>query len=676
MQDLESALRQGTPTAPSTEATKIAETSFQDNLLSYVIFLTQDKFKPNKDADKTFYYGVVTNIITSKTENYDIRDIMRSPIDSAERVNLNTTKDNSERRVFFVHIPALHSILFNSEIPLNKNKDILTSEDLYKFRVETSSDKIGTIEIGNIVKVRFENNSNFRNGNIEEIVSGNILDLKLPPKETQEAQQKFEDFSACIKEPMKQDSGQGRKLATKILTLKDLSYVGLYEFLDDFINGASLNIELKTSDSFLTKYTFSVSKETFDEILKFSSENANFNKVGLSQDESQKYFLKKDDTIEKHNYIQLQIFPQTAGSVEKIIEYYQLILSRTYNLQVSIDGNILKITFSPLEEEPTPVEFYAYSSSRYETIKEFGIIPLNVASSQEGVQNASPQSPSNNPACGNNSITIDTYINTSTSDNWKRSSKDQDLINFFFKKNSDIGSSDPAIQSLKKYNILNSFNAINLDSYPTEEILKNSVENFYIVSNDLLETNGLSGNGESITIAKLKNNLSILRQDMKALKRFMTINEGVTDKNILILPIKWFSPRPVQIQPNSDLNSQLWYGRAVQLVVYIKLNDILYQMPPEILYLYIEKVLTKKHQNIGLGLFTDRESYVQYEFLDGISLTSDEPRRWTRDSGKDDLEKELNKVSPSDFTSTIKSYVQTKYLSQIFGLAPKIRNLI
>ena len=99
----------------NTPAQNAAVTLYDSDILSYVVYLTQEKFKPNKDEGVTFYYGVVTNIINNDTTNYDKRDIIHSRIDGIERVNNTTTKDNSERNLYFVHIPALYSILFDSE---------------------------------------------------------------------------------------------------------------------------------------------------------------------------------------------------------------------------------------------------------------------------------------------------------------------------------------------------------------------------------------------------------------------------------------------------------------------------------------------------------------------------------------------------------------------------------
>ena len=128
-----------TSTAPinrvsNTAAQNAAVTLYDSDLLSYVVYLTQEKFKPNKDEGVTFYYGVVTNIINNDTTNYDKRDIIHSRIDGIERVNNTTTKDNSERNLYFVHIPALYSILFSSEQETEENA--IKPQDLYKFRIE------------------------------------------------------------------------------------------------------------------------------------------------------------------------------------------------------------------------------------------------------------------------------------------------------------------------------------------------------------------------------------------------------------------------------------------------------------------------------------------------------------------------------------------------------------
>ena len=126
-------------------------------------------------------------------------------------------------------------------------------------------------------------------------------------------------------------------------------------------------------------------------------------------------------------------------------------------------------------------------------------------------------------------------------------------------------------------------------------------------------------------------------------------------------------------------HSQHWYGRAVDFVVYVKINNIIYQIPPEIVYLYVIKFLQPQHQNIGLGLFTSTGQYLHYESLDGINGEGEDlqERYWTVEKpGGNELEKTLNDVSPKDFTSQVKQFVAKKYTFQQIGLPNKIRNLL
>ena len=109
----------------NTAIANAAFTVFDSDILSYVVYLSQDRFKPNKDEGVTFYYGVVTNIIDNDTTNYDKRDIFRSKIDGVERINNTTTKTNSERQIYIVHIPSLYSILFNDENFETKKENVL-----------------------------------------------------------------------------------------------------------------------------------------------------------------------------------------------------------------------------------------------------------------------------------------------------------------------------------------------------------------------------------------------------------------------------------------------------------------------------------------------------------------------------------------------------------------------
>ncbi len=679
----------GVPTSRNTTPQTQAYTNFDQDLSNYILYLAQDRFKPNKDNGITFYYGIITNIINRDTQNCDIRDIFNLRADQIERKNPTTIKFNSSDRnnTYLVHIPSLHSILFDSEVPLNKEKKEITPEDLYKFRVEANNQR-DSLTIGNIVKIRFEDQLNFVNGIIEQKVENEIYQIIPDPKTEQDARKAAEDYTKCVNPPTVQATGQGRAIITQIITFGNLTNTGLFDFLENFINQAIPSAEEKflpngENAAYLIETSVFINKK----IGEFRSSNSDFNKIKLeySQDTNvatiNKCLTAPSNAINQANVLKIEVISsnlQTQGNLQLFLISY---LKSAYYLDTKAEGDKLTVTFKTTEETQTPDQFYNYSETRYKIIKEYNTEPQQTTEAQQINNSSNEVKPAENSPCEDNTTTVESYINTEKSD-WKRGSKDKILIDWFFNQTT-INNNQPEIKQYQSYSISNSYNIVSFANTPNLQNLKNTYlqnnPSFYSQVDSLTEKNGLEGENPSITFKKLENNYQLLVADLKKLRDYIAKNEGLTDQTVLILPLRWQEEKPSisSEDPNIDSNSQLCYGRAVQLVVYIKFNEVVYQIPPEILYLYVVKVLGDKQ--IGIGIFSDQNSYIYYENLAGLSFIDpeDNNRYWTSSPGKDELEKQLNKISAKDFTESIKTYVSAKYLSVTFNdIAKKIRNLL
>lgn len=660
-----------TPITPTNNQQKIAETAFQDNLLSYVIFLTQESLKTNTQNGVTFYYGIVTNIITDQTSNYDRRDIFYSRIDGIERANNTTTKYQGTRSIYFVHIPALHSTLFGYE-NFTASTNTLKPEDLYKFRIEDFGQDVKSIKIGNVVKIKFENNNIHSGGIIEQVVEDKTLELKLDKDTSQQVLKNFEDYEKCLQNPVSSAKGQGRSLFASTLTTKDVVSLGLYDFIEFFVKEFSLEGEKKVAATVSPNYTIQSSDNTFKSIQTFLQDNSFFNQVNVSTDPNNKYVIASSSAITQPNVVRIKIGSENAN----LINYFVLFLSSSYGLQTTkIDNSTAEITFNIEKIEQT--DFILYSQGRYETLKEFNIAPSVVKFNQGQIKNIETN-PSLNTEC-DNVVSLDLYTNTAKPD-WKRSN-DKILLDWFF-DNKPISSNSASIKNYQSVKTINSTNIINLQNFNIPKVIQQNPK-FYSQSG-LIENNDLIvGNGQ-ISFDKVANNLKILRDDLNKLQKRIAKNESLNDQTVLVLPINWFEPKSRSgAKKGRDPNSQHWYGRAVDFVVYIKTETSIYQIPPEIVYLYVEKFLATDHQNIGLGLFTSTGHYLHYEILDGIVPKTPEQakelseRYWTTEKpGGDELEKMLNGVAPKEFTSKVKEYVSKKYVVQQIGLPNKIRNLL
>jgi hypothetical protein len=646
------------------------QTVYQDDLLSYVVYLAQEKFKPNKDEGVTFYYGVITNIIDEETKTYDKRDIFYSKMDGVERINNTTTKDNSKRKIFLVHIPALFSILFSGELA-NDKKD-LSAPDFYKFRIENTTDNISSLSVGNIVKIKFENNLVFENGVIEQKVDDGILSLKLPPTQDLEAKKKFEDYVNCIKEPINNSTGQSRTLFVSTLTKNGINSLGLFDFLEifctrDYVNAETKNVPTSQKVSYIIKS----SENTHNQIVSFKATNSDFNAVPVSVEQTDKFFIQPEKTILENNKLIIKISAESYS--KNLASFFASFISSTYYTKAIPSNDEIVITFEI--DAITKEDFYTFSQGRYLTLKEFNIEPSTVSFTQEQIKNAEQPKQNVQAQKCEQAVILDLYTDISK-EQWKRRN-DQILIDHFFNKK-PVASSDKQLLQYDKHTILDSYAVMNLSEYPDNKIV-GSNKDVYFLGDSIFEQNPLSGKASKISVEKIKSNLKFLRKDMETLRNYISINEGVTDQSILILPTKWFETKPRGAVPkNRDESSQLWFGRSVQFVVYIKIENKIYQIPPEIVFLYVYKSLSNNGQRkIGAGVFTSKGFYTQYENLDGIKIKDPEERYWTEKApGGDDLEKALNNVSSNDFIKTLQEYVRNKYLSQIFGTPQKIRNLL
>jgi|TARA_R110001592_G_scaffold53050_2_gene162702 hypothetical protein len=221
----------------------------------------------------------------------------------------------------------------------------------------------------------------------------------------------------------------------------------------------------------------------------------------------------------------------------------------------------------------------------------------------------------------------------------------------------------------------------------------------------------------STSWSALDTNVLRINEFVQNLKQLISTNESTANKkilpeNIIIVPLKTFRPYQVyrkntgQPGPGHDRNSRHFYNRAIDFSVYIVLtetnapnsdlinsldeipnNKNVFQIPPEIVYLYVLKLkkLTNSFKG-GLALFSrannQKRPYNHFETMEGIvsDIVSVE-RRWTNEPTKEE-EKELigqlfyaGSVNAKD--GVVKRHVSRNYSSEIVGGLPqKIQFLI
>lgn len=640
------------------------ETSHQDHLLSYVIYLTKEKFKPNRDETTNFYYGIVTNIATEKTDGYDKRDIFYSKTDGLERINNATTKYQSQRNIYFVHIPVLHSILFSNESYASKGK--ITPEDLYKFRIEQLGKEVENIEVGNVVKVSFEDTSNFTGGIIEKRIDDKLYTLKLPPHPKSLPKQIYDDITQCKKSPLAASEGQGRALFNSVVSTKEVLSLGLYDFLEYFITPGGLVSQAETANNTSNKYKFQVTEAVQKAISDFQATNANFKNVNIGASQTNNFFVEANKDIAAPNIIRIIL-----DKPNKSLLNYFIVLFNQYAIKSETKNETtLEINFDI--ESINQKDFLVYSQQRYETLKEFNVAPSVIKLSGEQVSNIKTAEPNPNNTKCDNIVNTEIYIDINDTSKWKRSAQDRTLISYFFEDKKQLPTGKEAFKDL---NVLSSLNALTIKNFTAKQKNEIITESNKFYSLGTSEKNSLDNPTGQIGLEKVESNLQLVKNDLQTLKKAIVKNEGLTDQNVLILPISWFEVKPRNTR-GQDSDNQHWYGRAADFVVYIKQDGKIFQIPPEVVVLYIEKFLNTMH---GIGLFCSDGSYTHYEKLDSLKVSQQkiqEERYWTLENTSNELEKSINSVSPQDFIFVVKEYLQKNYSFNQIGLPAKLGNLL
>jgi hypothetical protein len=156
---------------------------------------------------------------------------------------------------------------------------------------------------------------------------------------------------------------------------------------------------------------------------------------------------------------------------------------------------------------------------------------------------------------------------------------------------------------------------------------------------------------ETIYLPRVTSFLKKLRENIS--KNETLINNDI--KNVLVVPRQVIKLKKGPVGSKQDPNSRHFYGRAVDVVAYLKITENgikkIVQIKPEIIVLYAEK--SKENNILGHGIFLNQNNtyYNHVEFLNGTSLFNNgsskilttEDRFFT--SGETDFEKELDKSS-------------------------------
>lgn len=635
-----------------------------ENLLDE--FLRQS-LTPNVNDGNNYYIGHVVGVLDSKSK-IGMFDIFNDSTSNLERFFSNKNKrETKDVKKLIVHIPELFSV---GDYAIDTENDILNY--VTKFRINYSG--ATKIKIGDLVKVVFKNNTTFtdpeilsvsdfynesiiktRKDSLKEKINsylecritqlagsqGSPINLdsiffKLP---TSGYYQLFNEISLLLSKPGYINFASYLGKIDKENFIKELSQIKYQLFCDNKVKAiAELNSNLKTllTGKILQKsLNDPVDQLDYEVYLKISTDNIDIsnNKDNLKQLTS--YIQER--IADKHNFVieNLGIF-NTEGSTTNN-QFFLLKIDVNLSSDVSVDEN---------------VDSYIQKS---EEIKNGGIPSTSgqETSITTAANTAFVQQNSNTQQCENPAAVINEYyINIKDIQKYKRNIDDRAYVDYFLNKPSDtlpipypsakeklpISSLD--ILSPKNLKLAGQYVKEKKNPFVSFEDLKKENINFYRIPDKIAKLNqkAIEKGEEIIDINsnfdnENKNFISeqALQFRIKKISNFLTqlkyviarnefvdsasdkkIIDTEKEKRVLILPINVIR---IKKGKSEYKFSRHYFGQAVDFTVYIKdLNDEIYQIPPEIVYLYCKKTMAGSNELYGNGIFFN-EMYNHFEFV-------------------------------------------------------------
>ena len=618
--------------APSNSKAKIAERIAFDPFLPQQDIINEfirNTINPDIDSGKTYYLGQVINIIEPDDPSIDQRDIFYSYSDNSERVSkaIDGKKFNKKRKILLVHIP---SFLTNSK----KSTSKLNYDSFTKIRVEY----FDNVSIGNIVKLQFYDKNSFYNPHILSVDTDTTPDFI--QQESDKAIKAFNDYKSCkvlnlsfptdiskasVKKSTRPAGGYTQGLA-EIANIFSKTYVSAFsKGLSPKTHGdiTKIKIEIKKvlgNSEVVSGFEFP-NGSTIDfvgnePIPKDYLLAANGQDVIISAEDSEFNDKLRE---EFYNYVKLDLEARTGFTFSFDNKDNKFALDVNSNFIINKSEKILQdyIDISNLLID-------SYSVLR-------NIPPAKSSSSTASSQTAKPKDFSDkcDADLAKDKTTYDLVHDGKKIDIKFAPKSDISIITSFLKKQ-DF--------QTEKYIETNYFIEL-AGGIPKED------KKFYTST-----TNDKYGKGviNSFNIKELKENLDKVQNYLKRLKRQIERWEGYSEKSndVLVLPIQVFKKRTYPLPIGKvDKNSRHYYGKAFDIRVYLKTDNKVVQIPPEIVALYCNLDNIKLDQIIGQGIFREYR-YNHIEFTTNLTPEEQKERQLFTSGKKDPVEKSLEQLPP------------------------------
>jgi len=623
-----------------------------ENLLDYMAREAASRTKGGEDNRKI---GIVVDVVDEDSKNEAIFDVVKHQNDNAQRIeNASTNKTKTSFKTVYVHIYGSYT--------LKPDFKSIGVERHFTEAIEYNGDE--ALSVGSIVSITYLNKETLVSPKIQNVLS--FMDLMVfGDKSENELSTKAvaADVAFCRLSKFKDGQGETIKSQWALNDKTKGGFYDIYEFLrrniydSDFMKNAILSVGPQSLKSALGG---KVAKEIIGNPVVFakgqvktffSTRPTSIKIVDFEEDEKllgTRIELRHEDEVIKPDSDLAKIFSQ----------YILKRIEKQFDVKVSVKGDIVLID---LDLDGGVVEYVNYSNARYASYQEFA---SHESTSQSQIeQNFAPPSTIKGKTEFEECLrkldrqATEKYFDINGKE-WKRQQDRVDVQLFF--KDGAVNQTSLSLVSVEDGQV-----------FP----IQNDVEIEYGLEQEI-NTYDKSVLKRGISVKKVKKNIAKLRTFIDQLRNLIKETEKPDDIFIKHLSVFRAPPPVSSFKVGVDKNSQHFYGRAIDFVVYIKLEEKIYQIPPEIVHLYVLKLMSMDKEFVGgAALFRSGNTmYNHYESHAGVDV-SGTPTRWTSLTGKDELETRLRPLGDEGKDNEILRYVVSTY-SVGKKLPPKIRFLV
>lgn len=663
----------------------------------------RQQIAPNSNDGNSYYVGQVVKVINKDDPSVYIYDIFEDSLVNVERFSNDSNKKEKENTIkVLVHIPELFSIGEEVIKPDNKFIDELHYSTAFKI-LYTGKD---AIEEGNFVKVIFKNTHSFKDPEITAIYrsnqKSNIIDIS-----RDKIKKAFKSDLDCRVDQLSGSNPNPANINVATLSTPSLGYY-------QFFNNLELLLTERAKQSFLVNY---IAPGPTDSVFKNLNISISCSKRVESTIGNNNIVKSKIKTTEVDNDEYLIKIEMTHPESSVLSKFYTFLEKNLTALQFAFtnsdifsnEGKNCKIdvdilAFSAQKGEIPSLDVYLKNS---EDLKNNGTLILdnqdivvpeqssNVISSNTTSDLCDNQAPGNPELYLEPDRKYQKFIDKLLL-NKKEVSLPYDY-GFEVLKAEDLLSTRALYISGEKilnkdresYYTFDNLQKINKSFYSLpERILRKKQQN----SNIVLPTCNSSYNDSRkhfITEQALNSRLEKLSYFLNKMRNEIQRIEQIPLNNVLIVPINVL--RAKKRQSKEYEYSRHFFGLAVDFVVFVKYdNNIIKQIPADVVYLYCRKVSGSEKTNTGNGIYLGA-NYNHFEFLLDISgeedlkgflskLRDDERsngRIWVEKEELDGELKNINEKTSEKVEETLINYILKTKGSILTGItANKIMRLL